>query len=36
MYVVAIPYFPDMPIEGASLTADSLADPRVAEALGLG
>jgi HAD superfamily hydrolase (TIGR01509 family) len=35
MYVIAIPYFPDLPIEGASLTADSLADPRVAEALGL-
>jgi HAD superfamily hydrolase (TIGR01509 family) len=36
MYVIAIPYFPDLPIEGASLTAESLADPRVAEALGLG
>jgi HAD superfamily hydrolase (TIGR01509 family) len=36
MYVVAVPYFPDLPIEGASLTADSLADPRVAEALGVG
>jgi HAD superfamily hydrolase (TIGR01509 family) len=36
MYVVAVPYFPDAPIEGASLTADSLEDPRVAEALGLG
>jgi HAD superfamily hydrolase (TIGR01509 family) len=35
MYVVAVPYFPDLPIEGASLTAESLADPRVAEALGL-
>jgi HAD superfamily hydrolase (TIGR01509 family) len=35
MFVVAVPYFPDMPIEGASLTADSLADPRVAEALGV-
>jgi HAD superfamily hydrolase (TIGR01509 family) len=36
MYVVAVPYFPDMPIEGASLTAESLADPRVAAALGVG
>lgn len=36
MYVVAVPYFPDLPIEGASLTAESLADPRVAEALGVG
>ena len=35
MYVVAVPYFPDMPIEGASLTAESLADPRVAAALGV-
>jgi HAD superfamily hydrolase (TIGR01509 family) len=35
MYVVAVPYFPDLPIEGASLTVESLADPRVAEALGL-
>jgi HAD superfamily hydrolase (TIGR01509 family) len=35
MYVVAVPYFPDLPIEGASLTAESLADPRVAEALGV-
>jgi HAD superfamily hydrolase (TIGR01509 family) len=33
MYVVAVPYFPDSPIEGASLRADSLADPRVAQAL---
>lgn len=36
MYVVAVPYFPDLPIGGASLTSDSLADPRVAEALGVG
>jgi HAD superfamily hydrolase (TIGR01509 family) len=36
MYVIAVPYFPDAPMEGASLTADSLADPRVAEALGVG
>jgi HAD superfamily hydrolase (TIGR01509 family) len=35
MYVVAVPYFPELPIEGASLVVDSLADPRVAEALGL-
>jgi HAD superfamily hydrolase (TIGR01509 family) len=35
MYVVAVPYFPDTPIEGASLRADSLEDPRVAEALGV-
>jgi HAD superfamily hydrolase (TIGR01509 family) len=35
MYVVAVPYFPDLPIEGASLTVETLADPRVAEALGL-
>ena len=35
MYVVAVPYFPDLPIEGASLTAESLADPRVAAALGV-
>jgi HAD superfamily hydrolase (TIGR01509 family) len=35
MYVIAVPYFPDLPIDGASLTVKSLADPRVAEALGL-
>jgi HAD superfamily hydrolase (TIGR01509 family) len=35
MFVVAVPYFPDTPIEGASLTADSLAHPSVAAALGL-
>jgi HAD superfamily hydrolase (TIGR01509 family) len=35
MYVVAVPYFPDLPIDGASLTVESLADPRVAKALGL-
>jgi HAD superfamily hydrolase (TIGR01509 family) len=35
MFVVAVPYFPDLPIDGASLTVDTLADPRVAEALGL-
>jgi HAD superfamily hydrolase (TIGR01509 family) len=36
MFVVAVPYFPDLPIDGASLTVDTLADPRVAEALGIG
>jgi HAD superfamily hydrolase (TIGR01509 family) len=36
MFVVAVPYFPDLPVEGASLTVDTLADPRVAGALGLG
>lgn len=35
MFVVAVPYFPDLPIDGASLVVESLADPRVAEALGL-
>jgi HAD superfamily hydrolase (TIGR01509 family) len=35
MFVVAVPYFPDLPIEGASLTVETLADPRVAAALGL-
>jgi HAD superfamily hydrolase (TIGR01509 family) len=35
MFVIAVPYFPDSPIEGASLSAESLADPRVAEALGV-
>jgi HAD superfamily hydrolase (TIGR01509 family) len=35
MFVVAVPYFPDLPVEGASLTVETLADPRVAEALGL-
>jgi len=35
LFVVAVPYFPDTPIEGASLTARSLADPEVAAALGL-
>ena len=33
LFVVAVPYFPDTPIDGASLSADSLADPRVAAAL---
>jgi HAD superfamily hydrolase (TIGR01509 family) len=35
MFVVAVPYFPDLPVDGASLTVESLADPRVAEALGI-
>jgi HAD superfamily hydrolase (TIGR01509 family) len=35
MYVVAVPYFADSEIEGASLNAGSLADPRVASALGV-
>jgi HAD superfamily hydrolase (TIGR01509 family) len=35
MFVVAVPYFADTAIEGASLSVDSLADPRVAEALGV-
>jgi hypothetical protein len=33
--VVAVPYFPELPVEGASLTVKTLADPRVAEALGV-
>jgi HAD superfamily hydrolase (TIGR01509 family) len=35
LFVIAVPYFPDTPIDGASLTADSLAHPSVAAALGL-
>ena len=35
LFVVAVPYFPDAPVDGASLRVESLADPRVAEALGL-
>jgi len=35
LYVVAVPYFADAPIEGASLTAGSLADSEVAAALGV-
>jgi HAD superfamily hydrolase (TIGR01509 family) len=35
MFVVAVPYFRDLPIDGASLTVESLADPRVAAALGV-
>ena len=36
MYVIGVPYFPDTILEGASLVAPSLADPRVAAALGVG
>jgi HAD superfamily hydrolase (TIGR01509 family) len=35
MFVVAVPYFPDLPVEGASLVVESLEDPRVAVALGV-
>ncbi len=35
LYVIAIPYFPDQTLAGASLTAGSLADPEVWKALGL-
>lgn len=35
MFVIAVPYIEDHTIEGASLVAPSLADPRVARALGL-
>jgi hypothetical protein len=35
MFVIAVPYFPDAQIDGASLTAGSLADPSVAAALGV-
>ena len=35
VYVIAVPYFPDQALEGASLTAGSLADPEVWQALGL-
>jgi len=35
MFVIAVPYFADVAIEGASLSATSLADPSVAAALGL-
>lgn len=33
LFVIAVPYFPDMAIEGASVQAESLADPRVTQAL---
>jgi HAD superfamily hydrolase (TIGR01509 family) len=35
LFVVAVPYFADTRIEGASLTARTLADPAVAAALGV-
>jgi HAD superfamily hydrolase (TIGR01509 family) len=35
MFVIAVPYFPDQTVPGASLLASSLADPEVAAALGL-
>jgi HAD superfamily hydrolase (TIGR01509 family) len=35
MFVIAVPYFPDTPIVGASLAARSLTDPTVAAALGV-
>jgi HAD superfamily hydrolase (TIGR01509 family) len=35
MYVIGVPYFEDHTLDGASLIAPSLYDPRVAEALGL-
>jgi HAD superfamily hydrolase (TIGR01509 family) len=35
MFVIAVPYFPETAFPEASLTAPSLADPRVAAALGL-
>jgi HAD superfamily hydrolase (TIGR01509 family) len=35
LYVVAVPYFADTQIDGASVTARSLADPEVAAALGV-
>jgi HAD superfamily hydrolase (TIGR01509 family) len=33
LFVVVVPYFPDMPVTGASLRVDSLADARVTQAL---
>jgi HAD superfamily hydrolase (TIGR01509 family) len=35
LFVIAVPYFPDQTVPGASLLAGSLADPEVAGALGL-
>jgi HAD superfamily hydrolase (TIGR01509 family) len=35
MFVIAVPYLADTAVEGASLRAESLADPDVAAALGL-
>jgi HAD superfamily hydrolase (TIGR01509 family) len=36
MFVIAVPYFADTVLDGASLTAGSLADPEVSTALGVG
>jgi HAD superfamily hydrolase (TIGR01509 family) len=36
LFVIAVPYFPDALIDGASMSAGSLADPEVGAALGLG
>jgi HAD superfamily hydrolase (TIGR01509 family) len=36
LFVIGVPYFEDQTLEGASLMAPSLADPRVGAALGLG
>jgi hypothetical protein len=36
MYVIGVPYFTGAQLPGSDLLADSLADPRVAAALGLG
>ncbi len=35
LFVIAVPYFDDHELDGASLSASSLADPSVAEALGV-
>ena len=35
LFVIGVPYFPGTPLPGASLAASSLAEPRVAAALGL-
>ena len=35
LFVIAVPYFPDQTLAGASLMAGSLADPEVWQALGL-
>ncbi len=35
LFVIAVPYFGDHELDGASLSASSLADPSVAEALGV-
>ena len=33
LFVIGVPYFPDMPLDSASLSVESLEDPRVSEAL---